>query len=441
VTAPEGSQRRSSFARIVFATYATNVGTALLSLLSVLVVARSLGPTGRGEVAFLIAIATLVGLLGTLGAQDAIANIGGANPSKRGALVSGSIILGLVYGAVSVAALLLASAISPGITADVAPLYLAVALVGIPLGILKNYLQFLLQSDYRFAVTNLAWLAGPVTTFAANSALAATGRLSVLTAIVAWVAGQGLGFLVVVTAAARRFGVARPEWELMKRVMSFGGKAHVPRAMTIANYRANLWILGALAGSHELGLFSVASAWTEALFYLPGVLVLIQRPDLVRATEREAGRAAVRVFRICVLLSVPLGLFLAIAAPFLCTVIFGDDFSGSVGHLRILALSAVGISACEVFGNALTAIRRPLLSAVAMSVSFVVMMGLCVALIPILGGTGAALATTTAWTLGGLAMAYVFSRALDLSMTEMIPRPSDFSWFRRRLAARLGHSY
>ena len=55
--------------------------------------------------------------------------------------------------------------------------------------------------------------------------------------------------------------------------------------MGVGNYRADQWIVGSIAGARELGLYSVAVAWAELLFYLPGVISLLQRPDLVRATR------------------------------------------------------------------------------------------------------------------------------------------------------------
>src|SRR6266508_2175805 len=53
------SGRRPAFARSVALTYGSNVGAAALSLASVLITSRALGPEGRGEVALLTTIAYL----------------------------------------------------------------------------------------------------------------------------------------------------------------------------------------------------------------------------------------------------------------------------------------------------------------------------------------------------------------------------------------------
>ena len=79
--ADEGAatQRPSFFAAAAF-TYGTNIIVAVLSLVNVLVVARTLGPSGRGGVAFLTAIAWFTSNLATFGVQEANANFAGAEP-------------------------------------------------------------------------------------------------------------------------------------------------------------------------------------------------------------------------------------------------------------------------------------------------------------------------------------------------------------------------
>src|SRR5207245_2473891 len=56
------------------------------------------------------------------------------------------------------------------------------ALGAIPMLILQLYLKMLVQADYGFAVTNVAWLLGPVLNIVGNGALALVGRLTVDTA-------------------------------------------------------------------------------------------------------------------------------------------------------------------------------------------------------------------------------------------------------------------
>ena len=93
------------FARSAFQTYGTSLLVAVISLGNVLVMARVLGADGRGQVAFLTAIAFFVSSLGTLGIPESNANYGAAHPHQRRALATNSLLLALVLGVTAIVVL------------------------------------------------------------------------------------------------------------------------------------------------------------------------------------------------------------------------------------------------------------------------------------------------------------------------------------------------
>lgn len=416
---------RASLVTNAALTYGTNVTAAVLSLTNVLIVARTLGPSGRGDVAFLIAIAMLTSNLAAFGIQEANANIGGIELALRPALATNSVIFALVFGALAAGIVFVLTTVFPAMGGEVARTWLYITLAAIPVVILKLYLQFLAQADYSFSVTNLAWVVGPLTTAVSNGVLAGVGALSVGGAITAWIVGQTIGATILLSHVRRRSGFAAPNALLARRCLGFGVKTHVGRFMTLGNYRVDQWFVGAISGSRELGYYSVAVAWAEVLYYIPGVLVLVQRPDLVRASKELAARLATRVFRIALILAVVVAGMLALAAPILCIAVFGAPFSNSVDDLRLLSLAAFGIVALELLGGALTAQLRPLRASAAIAAAFVVTISLDILLIPLYGGAGAAAATSLAATVGGTVMMIVFVRTLATPAREFVPRVGD----------------
>jgi O-antigen/teichoic acid export membrane protein len=145
------------------ATYGTNLAVSLLSLVNVLVVARALGPSGRGAVAFLVAVAILSAQASSLGVEEANANIGGAEQRLRPALATNSLLLAFVLGAGAAALVAVVVTVVPAAGAGIDRDLLRVALVSIPIVLAKQYLNLLVQADYRFRHTNLAWIIGPAT--------------------------------------------------------------------------------------------------------------------------------------------------------------------------------------------------------------------------------------------------------------------------------------
>jgi O-antigen/teichoic acid export membrane protein len=414
-------------------TYAANAGVALLSLVNVLVIARSLGPVGRGEVAFLIAVSMLCGHLVSLSLQEANANLAASEPRLRPGLATNSVLFALVLGAFAAVAVAIGVHFFPALGGPVPHTLLLFALATIPISILKQYLMMLVQADYAFGIANAAWIAGPLTTAIANGVLAMLGVLTVETAFLTWTAGQLFGVSLMCVWIAGHAGFGAPDAALGRQAASFGAKAHVGRLMEVGNYRGDQWMLGAMVGPRELGLYSIAVAWAELLFYLPGVLVLVQRPDLVRATPAEAVRRTLRVCRVGFLLSGAAAAVMLVIAPFLCVGVFGESFRGSVNDLRVLALGAFGIVAFELLRNALTAQRKPMLGSAAVGVAFVLTVALDLLLIPRYGGIGAATATTVAYTVGGIAAGLIFARAMHARLGDLTPRLDDLQWLRQKV--------
>jgi O-antigen/teichoic acid export membrane protein len=416
-------------------TWGANIGSAILSLGSILIVSRELGPEGRGHVALLTAIALLLGNLATAGVQEANANLAANEPETRRALATNSVLLALVLGAAAAGALaVLLWAVPDAVGDDTSRTFLWATVAFVPLIILEIYLLYLAQADYAFVVTNASMLLAPAVAFAGNALFALTDLLTVRNAVAVWLAGQVAATALLVWFVARRLaGFGRPDLALARRSLGFGLRAYVGRVMQLGNYRLDQWLLGAISGARALGLYSVAVAWAEALWYLPTALAAVQRPDLVRSHARTAGERAARVFRGSILVTAVSGILMIALAPFLCTVVFGEPFRDSVGQLRVLVLGAFGIVAVKLLGNALVARGRPGLQSVAVGVGFLGTVVLDVLLIPPFAGMGAAIASSAAYTAAGATMAVIFVRLLGPRYRDLVPRGSDVTWVLRQL--------
>lgn len=427
-----------SFGRTAVFTYGAQLGAAVLSLVSVLIVARALGAEGRGHVAFLTAITFLTANLATFGVQEANGNFAASHPQLRRPLATNAAILSLLLGGGAVAVLLGLIAIVPGIAGDSDPTLRLIAFAFIPAILLQVFLRFLVQADYGFMVTNAAYVLAPTLNVLGNGLFYALGILSVSSAVGWWLAGQTLETVLLAWYVQRRLaGFGRPDLGLARRTLTFGARAHPGRIMLLGNYRLDQWLLGAIAGPRELGVYSVAVAWAEALWYLPTALAAVQRPDLVRAAKREASRVAARIFRAAMLVTAVCALVMFVAAPILCTTIFGEEFRDSVGMLRVLVFAAFGVGAVKLLGSALVTQGRPGLQSAAIGAGFVLSVVLDVILIPPFGGQGAAFAAAIAHSTAGAVVCAIFLRTLGGRPTDLIPRAGDVRWFAAMLSRRL----
>lgn len=420
------------FARVVMSTFAFRVATAGMSFGSVLMTARALGPSERGQLALLLAISMISSQLGGLAVEEANTNIAAQEPSSRRGLATNSIVFAGVFGAICALIIVLVFAVAPSADGDTSNVMQGLAIGTVPVLMLQMYLAYLARADYAFRIINITWLMGPGITMVGNAILWAAGELSVTAAFGCWIFAHLAACSVLAWHIVRRsVGFGRPDPPLARRTLRFALKAYVGRALLVGNYRVDQWILAGIAGPRELGLYSVAVAWAEVLFYVPTVLMAVQRPYLVRASPADAARQSAMAFRVGILCTIPAVAGMIIAAPFLCGTLFGEEFSGAVDDLRLLAFGAFGVVALQQLGDALIAKGEPMRASIAMGVAFVTTISLDVLLIPALGGNGAALASTLAYSAGGCAVTVLYLRHFGVSVGTLIPRPSD--------VAALGH--
>jgi O-antigen/teichoic acid export membrane protein len=413
--------------RAAVGTYGSYLGVALLGLVNVLLIARALGPVGRGEVTFLMTVAGITGYVFNLSVHESNANFSGLKAGRIPALATNSVLFAVALGAVAAAAAVAALAFVPFLSEDVSSTDLAIALVSIPAVMVQTYFVYLARGSYRFTVANVALLTAPAVSASGNVALVATDTMSVTAALTVWSAGNVASAVLLMVRHAVSDGFGAPDRELAGESVTFGAKSHVGGILATGSYRMDQWIVGAVAGSRELGLYAVAVAWFEGLFLLPMAIASVARPDLVRAGPEEAGRVTAGLFRSTLIVTGLFAAILAVAAPLLCTGVFGDDFSGAVEPLRLLAAGALGVSAAKLIGIALIAQRRPLLESASMGLGFVVAITLYLVLIPEYGANGAAVASTIAYTAAGLAAAVFLVREMRVRPAELIPRPADFA--------------
>ena len=419
-------QPRRSFTAFAAQTFGTNVTVAALGLVNVLVVARALGPTGRGSVALLTTIAYLTSQIFTWGTHQAAVNFAAREPRLTPRISTASLLLALASGGAAIATLVVVQAFAPAVLGDTTASLRWLAMASIPFLIFSACALEIVGAHYGFHVTNLAWLAIPVISVTVNTTLALAGALTAGIAIGAWVAGQLVAVVLVTSHLVRRLGGFGPiDLGLVRRMLSFGSKAHVGALLTLTNYRLDQWLMGAILGSRQLGYYSVAVAWAEALFFLPTSLAMVLRPYLARAGGADAGRRAADVLRPALIITAATALALFLLAPVLCIGFFGEAFAPSVDQLRVLAGGAFGIVALKLLGNALTAQGRPLLETLSVCVTSVVVVALDLILIPDHAGLGAAIASAIGYTAGGLAVALVFVRALRVPASILVPRPRD----------------
>lgn len=398
-------------------------GTAYaIGFVGSVVIARVLGPAGRGEYVVAVTAASTAMAVGHLSVEQANLYLW-SERGERSRLVGGGLLIGALAGVVAVAAagLLVAGGLWLG---DSDPFLLAVALAAVPAGIAALYLNGLLVLDGQLRAMNLATAVASIGQTVAVIALAVMGDLTVLAVVVIWAAVTIVPLFVQVPALARRPGITLPSVGLAREAVGIGLRYHLGMVAVFLVLRVDIFMLDAMAGAAAVGIYSLAVTLTEATY-------LVTDPISQAAVSAQVGEArgdasyTARIARTNLAVSGVLMLALIVAAPVAVPLVFGAPFGPSVAPIVALAVGTVAWTFQRPLGVFAVQQNRPLLVTAVSIGALVANVVLNLLLIPWATEVGAAVASTITYlALSGFYLGW-FLRDSTTSWRELIPRSSD----------------
>lgn len=399
---------------------------------AVLMLARALGPTGRGTIAFITVTALVAARFAGLGIGEATAVFAARRPEARGALLA-NVVAFMLAGAALAAAAACGALIALGDSrpAGVGPAELAVLACATLVSALGESGYFFLLGCHRLRQVALITATASWIYPLLLVVLWSTVGLTVLRAALAWTVAESIRALAYLGRSLRGLGPVRVRTGLLFEALRFGSRAWVGSLARFLNFRTDQILMGFLASEAALGVYAVAVNASEALLYLPAATATALLPVAARTEAGLRAEQALRAFRSAVVVTAVAGLVAALLGPVLLPLVFGSEFDASVAPFLWLLPGALGFAAIAVFSNALVAGSSPGLSSAGPLVALVVGIGLDLILIPRFGASGAAAAASAAFLAGGSAALIAFRRRSPFAWSLLLqPRRSDLNVFR-----------
>jgi O-antigen/teichoic acid export membrane protein len=389
---------RSEFLRQVASTLSTRIALIALGVVSSVLVARALGPQGRGVLALAGAVTAVGVQLGNFGLHASNTWAIAKERSLLGALIANSLLLSIVIGGAEAGLVGLLSLVRP----DVIPLsgpILAIALIGIPLSLGYLLLQNLLLGLQRVRDYNLVEIAARVLGIVASASIIVVGLASPLNFL-----AVGTSILVFVTAAMvwRLLSIAAaprvPRLRLLREYGRFGMMAYTASLLSFLVLRSDLFLVESYLGVEAVGYYSIAVAFGD-LAYTPAVVIgTLLFPRL--ASMREGGEQARYAKRVVIRVAITMAVLvsaLAVLSPFLIEVLFGTRFLPALPALLWLMPGIALLSVHTIIMNYLAAAGYPSVSLVSPFTGLFVNVATNLALLPSFGIIGASIASTIAY--------------------------------------------
>jgi O-antigen/teichoic acid export membrane protein len=424
------SERQQSLRNIIAGTYGVQLALLPLAFSTSAMQARFVGPAGRGQLATLLAVASLATLYLAFGVNSAITYFIASGKLSASNLRSA---LTKLITATSIAfAAILTTIVASGRGARVlgslplgasapAALLLFVLLThnGMTNAILAGRSEF-----KRVNVTSLTCAIVNAIAYVLLTALGSGSIPPVFAAIgvqlgVETLRAALLGFFAwSSTPEAER---ARPAVDSpLRMMMSYSLLAYACDTVHYLTYRFDVWIVRNYSGDVALGQYDLAVRLGELVWLLSGAIAAVLFPTVANMEREEAIRTTSRLAVFALLASVVLGsVGWALSIPLLPRI-FSEAYRPSIQLLGVLLLGIVPTSVGKVVGNYLAGTGGMRFSLYSAIVGMVCCLTLDLVLIPRYGALGAAIASSITYNIFTILLLFFFKRSTGKSWSTLL---------------------
>ena len=407
-TEPADPEARSGVGRDVLLTFGGRLALTAALIVGDVILARGLGPDGKGAFVLVLNLTSLGALVLSLGLERSLAVFAARSLDTARRAFANAALWTLIVGALGVIAIValygprttdhaptgVLAPIMPDLTAS----QLLAGALALPFEIAFGIGLVGLLGRQRVLAYNVLRFARRGVLVVLLVAFVLIGRFDLdlvlmlnLVALVVTVVG-----ILVAMARAQMVG-ARWSPKLLVEQLSFGGRTVLGTLAERLHFRSNTFLLNALVGVGATGVFSVSLALAETLWYLPTSFGLVLFSRAVRG-EREGSEIASAMTRtmlaLMLLVSVPLWL----VAPTLVELVYGAPFREAGVGLQLMLPGVLAYSVVQVLSNPIIAWGAPGRLTAVLVIGLGINLAANVALIPSLGLNGAALASSVSYT-------------------------------------------
>ncbi len=426
-------------------TLGTSLASIPLAIATSIVVARALGPAGKGVYELVMATAALLAMMLGFSLSSGVIYVVARGKAKLGALALQLAGLAVLMGLLAIAILFALR------RTNFAATFLPAEMRGWSIVAISLLLTFTEMSGYWRAMligcqeiiqANWREFISRVAVFlfmlAAIGILAASGRAASAAAliwtIIAVTILKGPLFWHALRPFFRKSGLDQLKlaenhgWRAsikasgLSEVVRFATPSYLSNLTQFLNYRLDVFFVSFFAGAAAVGLYTLAVTLAQAIWLFSNAAALVLLPRIASLQEAKTENAAqtARITRLALWLSAVSALLLALVAEFLLTRIYGEAFRGSLVPLLWLLPGIVIFSATNVIASYLAGIGKPRLNWFASLAGLFVTVTLNLLLIPRLNIVGAAISSTASYTTSTVLTLWFFVRQSGIPMRNVL---------------------
>ena len=419
--------------------FGVNIFLLPLGIATSVLIARTVGPAGKGSLDLIVATAALLAMVLSLSLPQGITYVVAQSKVAANVLASQLVFVSVLQALLALVVLSLLR--FTGYFQIFLPNWGLWILGGVVLYVwvelLTKFWAAILAGQQQIAIVNNSELVGRVTQFLSIFILAAglylSGRhLSVGLLFLVTLSASILINLFLLTSLSFKFQRS-PNFSGLKAALAFALPCYAANTAQFLNYKLDVFVVGFFAGAQSVGRYTLAVSLAQLLWLMSNSVASVLLPKV--AASNDVGgtiQHTTRVTRLSLWATAICAVALALLATQAIPLLYGEPFRPSIAALLWLLPGVVIFSVANVLAAYIAGIGKPHLNLWVSGISLVITIALDLVLIPKLNIVGASIASTVSYSVSALMLIIFFIRQTGVSLRQvLIPNSEDLDVARK----------
>jgi len=407
-------------------TFGARIITLFLSLLIGIIIARTLGPSGKGLLAVIAMIGTVTLQLGNLGiGAFNVYAVSNKSVGKKD-IIGNSFWSGLIIGIICFLIILILAFCFPIIFRNIPRSYLLIYLLSLPFVFLSKFFSDILTGEQKFRKLNIFIIAAQAINLIGVILLLLVFKLDVFYVLIWYALVNIINALLPMGFVFLTDGL-HFNWNLqvLKKSLNYGLKICLTGIFALLILRVDLYMVNFFKGMAEAGFYSLACSFGDIFLILPFSIVTVIFPK-INAEGKTKKESIAKYSRISLFLVFLIAVGTLLFIRPIIGLLYGQVFLASVKPILLLLPGLIAWSGITVLGRYFMSIGYPLKITISWFLVAVLNIVLNFIYIPQYGMIAAALSSTVSYLLALGFHYYFFNKETGLGFYDVfVPRKAE----------------
>lgn len=398
-------------------TFSSQILLFIMGLIASIILARALGPKGKGIYTLTMLIPNVILKVGTFGLNTSNVYFIANKKYRTKEIVSisfmSSIILGIFFILTAFTIFNFENFQNFLKSNHINFYYLMIVVCTIPFSLITIFLRNVFLGKEKIIIFNKINIINNILQLILIIFLVLIFKKGIFGAIIAHVIVVICIALYVILLIRRDIKINNILYyntKMIKDMFKYGLKSYFGNLIQFLNYRLDMFLVAFFLTPTAVGYYSISVGIAEKLWMLPGSIATVLFPRISSIKDIEANSLTPRVSRHTFFIMIILSMIFVIGAKSLIRILFGTEFLPSVKALLILLPGIVALGGSKILSADLAGRGKPEFGLYAALVSLLVNIPLNLWLIPKWGISGAAFASSIAYIIATLIISISFIR-------------------------------